>query len=159
VFKNDTWDTKYELVVNLELAQIEGPYRRPFVAIWVVDKDKNPVRTLTVWYNKPRWLHDLRAWYSANYSKFNPEAGTIGSVSSATRPAGKYAIKWDGKDDKGELVKTGTYTINIEVAREHGSYQLTTQEIKINNKTTKIDIAGNPEVAGASIEVKKRTNE
>jgi thiamine biosynthesis lipoprotein len=151
----DQFDPNYELIVNLELAQIQGPSRRPFVAIWVEDKDKNPVKTLSLWFNKPRWLHDLRAWYSANYSKYNVESGTINSISSATRTAGKYAMKWDGKDDKGNLVKTGKYTIYIEVAREHGTYQIINQEVKINNKEMQIELPANTEVASASIEVKK----
>lgn len=150
------WDPAFELTVNLELAKFEGPYRRPFVAIWVEDKDNKPVRNLAVWFNKPRWLHDLRAWYRANYATFNPEAGTLSTISSATRSAGKYAIKWDGKDDKGGYVKTGTYTVHIEVAREHGTYQLISQEVKINNKNNKIELAPNAEVASASLEVKKK---
>ena len=155
VANKDQFDPSYELIVNLELAQMQGPSRRPFVAIWVEDKDKTPLRTLSLWFNKPRWLHDLRAWYSANYSKYNVESGTINSISSATRTAGKYAIKWDGKDDKGNLVKTGKYTIYIEVAREHGTYQIINQEVKINNKELQIELPSNTEVASASIEVKK----
>lgn len=155
VSKGNVWDPKYELVVNLELAKFEGPYRRPFVAIWVEDKDKNPVRTITVWYNKPRWLKDLRAWYNANYTKFNPESGTISTVSSATRSAGQYAIKWDGKNDKGELVPTGEYTVKIEVVREHGTYQLYSQDIQVNNKKASFVLTPNTEVAAASIEIKK----
>ena len=156
VVKNDQWDPAYELTVNLELAQIQGGARRPFVAIWVENKDKAPVRTLTVWFNKPRWINHLRAWYSANYSKFNAETQSINSVASATRSAGKYAIKWDGKTDSGDFVKQGIYTLNIEVAREHGGYQLITQEIKVNNKANKIELASNPEVASASLEIKKK---
>lgn len=159
VIKADQWDPTYELLVNLELAKFEGRSHRPFVAIWVEDKEKMPVRTLTVWYNKPRWLHDLRAWYSANYSKYNAESGTIASISSATRSAGQYAIKWDGKDDQGQLVKTGTYTIKIEVAREHGTYQLMTQEIKVNNKAQQFDLGANTEVVAASIVLKKKEND
>lgn len=155
----DQWDPAYELIVNLELAQMQGPARRPFVAIWVEDKDKNPLRTLSLWFNKPRWLHDLRAWYSANYSKYNVESGSINSISSATRTPGKYAIKWDGKDDKGVMVKTGNYTIHIEVAREHGTYQIISQEIKINNKELQLDLPANTEIATASLEVKKKGNE
>lgn len=157
--KNDQWDPAYEMVVNLELAQFQGQYRRPFVAIWVENKDKAPIRTLTVWYNKPRWLHELRAWYTANHAKYNVESGTMASIASATRMAGKYAIKWDGKDDNGEYIKTGNYTIYIEVAREHGTYQLITQEIKINNKANQIELPANTEVAAASLEVKKKGNE
>lgn len=154
--KDGQWNPTYELTISLELMQFNGPYRRPFVAIWIEDKDKTPVKNLLVWYNKPKWLRDMKAWYRANYSNFNVESQTINSISSATRPAGKYDIKWDGKNDKGEYVKEGTYTVNIEVVREHGTYQLITQEIKINNKASKIKLPANAEVASASLEIKKK---
>ena len=152
----DQWDPNYEMTVHLELAQMQGPARRPFVAIWVEDKDKNPLRTLCLWYNKPRWLHDLRAWYAANFNKYNETPGGLTSFTSATRMPGKYEIKWDGKDDKGELVKTGKYNIYIEVAREHGTYQIISQEVKVNNKDAHFELSANTEVASASIEVKKK---
>lgn len=150
------WNTDYELVINLELAQITGFPRRPFVAIWVEGEDKKPVRTLTVWYNKPKWLRDLRAWYTANHDTYNDLAGNMPSIAGATRSAGKYAIKWDGKDDKGELVKSGKYTINIEVAREHGTYQLITQEIKCAGADKQIELPANTEVATASLSYNKK---
>jgi FAD:protein FMN transferase len=156
VAKDGQWNPAYELTISLELMQFNGPYRRPFVAIWIEDKDKTPVKNLLVWYNKPKWLRDMKAWYRANYSNFNVESQTINSISSATRPAGKYDIKWDGKNDKGEYVKEGTYTVNIEVVREHGTYQLITQDIKINNKASKFKLPANPEVASASLEIKKK---
>ncbi len=150
------WNTDYELVVNLELAQIAGFPRRPFVAIWVEDADKKPVRTLTVWYNKPKWLRDLRAWYTANHDTYNDVLGNMPSIAGATRPAGKYSVKWDGKDDKGEFVKSGKYTINLEVAREHGTYQLITQEIKCAGSEKQIELPANTEVAAASLFYKKK---
>lgn len=150
------WNTDYELVVNVELAQIAGFPRRPFVAIWLEDADKKPIRTLSVWYNKPKWLRDLRAWYTANHDTYNDVAGNMPSIAGATRPAGKYAVKWDGKDDKGELVKSGKYTVNIEVAREHGTYQLITQEIKCAGSDKQIELPANTEVAAASLSYKKK---
>ena len=150
------WNTDYELIVNLELAQIAGFPRRPFVAIWIEGEDKKPVRTLTVWYNKPKWLRDLRAWYTANHDTYNDVLGNMPSIAGATRPAGTYSVKWDGKDDKGELVKSGKYTINLEVAREHGTYQLITQEIKCTGSEKQIELPANTEVAAASLFYKKK---
>ena len=151
----DQWND-YELVVNLELAQLPGFARRPFVAVWVVDQDKNPVRTLSVWFNKDRWLHELRAWYSSCYSKVTADPGGIGSVSSATRSAGKYTLKWDGKDDKGNYVKPGKYTIYIEAAREHGTYQLLNEEMNLGTKPQTATLTGGTEVASASIDYRKK---
>ncbi|HCL05569.1 MAG TPA: DUF2271 domain-containing protein [Chitinophagaceae bacterium] len=152
------WDTKYELAINLELATIEGTrIRRPFVAVWVTDADKKPVRLLALWFNKPKWLNDMRSWYATYYGQFSSGPNNISSTSSATRTPGKYTLKWDGKDDNGNLVKQGTYTVFIEAAREHGTYQIMRQEIKIGKKQH-IDIAGNPEVSSASLDYQKKSN-
>lgn len=156
--KAKDWDTKYELAINLELATIEGTrIRRPFVAVWVTDEDKKPVRLLALWFNKPKWLNDMRSWYATYYGQFSAGQNSISSTSSATRSPGKYTLKWDGKDDSGNLVKQGTYTVFIEAAREHGTYQLMRQEIKIG-KAQHIDIAGNPEVSSASLDYQKKAN-
>ncbi|MEI4572953.1 DUF2271 domain-containing protein, partial [Klebsiella pneumoniae] len=60
-----------------------------------------------------------------------------------------------GKNDKGELVPTGEYTVKIEVVREHGTYQLYSQDIQVNNKKASFVLTPNTEVAAASIEIKK----
>lgn len=151
------WDDNFEVVINIELAQLPGFARRPFAAVWVVDEDNKPVRTVAVWYNKDRWLHELRVWYSTNKASFTGEAGSMSTISSATRSAGKYALKWDGKDDKGNYVKPGKYTINIEVVREHGTYQLMSGEINCAKKAQQVSLTGNAEVAGASLEYRKKT--
>ncbi|OCX51164.1 hypothetical protein BEL04_20880 [Mucilaginibacter sp. PPCGB 2223] len=158
--KDKTWDTNYELAINLELAEIEGMrVHRPFVAVWVVDKDKKPVRNIALWYNKPRWLSDMHAWYSAYYDTFMDANSNISSTSSATRSPGKYTLKWDGKDDKGNLVARGSYTIEIEVAREHGTHQLYEQEMDFSGKPKLITLTPNTEVASASLDYRKKTRD
>ncbi len=152
----DQWNTDYELVVNLELAQLQGFARRPYVAIWVEDKDKNPIRNISLWYQKERYLHELRLWYRTNYTKMMADGNNIGSMSSATRSAGKYSVKWDGKDDKGNYAKPGPYTVYIEVAREHGTYQLITQEMNFTGTPKQITLPGNVEVASASLDYRKK---
>jgi len=152
-----TWDPKYELVLNLELAEIEGiRVHRPFVAVWLVDKNKKPVRNIALWYNKPKYLHDMHAWYDAYYNQFSEANNPISSTTSATRSPGKYKIKWDGKDDKGEWVKLGTYTLMVEVAREHGTYQLMSQEFDFTKKIKPVTLSPNTEVSSASIEYSKK---
>jgi hypothetical protein len=156
-----TWDPKYEVKINLELATIEGMrIHRPYVAVWVVDKDKKPVRNIALWYNKPRYLSDMHDWYSAYYSDFMDTGSSVSSTTSATRPAGAYTLKWDGKDDKGQLVKLGTYTIMIEVAREHGTHQLMTQEFDFSNakKLKPVTLPANTEVASLSLAYGKKTD-
>jgi hypothetical protein len=148
------WNPEYELLINLELAKFEGRFRRPFVAIWIEDEDRNPVRNIALWYNKPRWLNELKVWYSNSRQQegFDPA-----SIASATRSPGAYTLKWDGKDDKGQFVKAGKYTVVIEAAREHGTYQLIRQEMNFNNKAKQETLPGNVEIAAASLDYHKKT--
>jgi FAD:protein FMN transferase len=157
VAKTNPWDPNYELLINLELAQIEGfRVHRPYVAVWVVDKNKKPVRNIALWYNKTRYLDDMRAWYSAYYQIFIDANNNVSSTSSATRSPGKYTLKWDGKDDQGKLVSQGIYTIFIEAAREHGTYQLTEQEMNFSGSPKQITLQGNTEIASASLDYRKK---
>lgn len=146
-----------EVVVNLELARIDEPrFRRPYVAVWIEDKDKFPIRTVGLWLGKTRWLPDLKAWYRADRLRALAEGNEIlGSVSSATRPPGKYTLKWDGKDAAGKAVKPGKYTVAIEAAREHGTYQITRQEIDLTGPAKHFDLAANTEIASASIDFRR----
>ena len=96
----------------------------------------------------------MRLWYSTYYDVFTSENNNISSTTSATRGPGKYTLKWDGKDDKGNLVKQGKYTINIEVAREHGTYQLYNQEMEFK-KPEQVTLAPNTEIASASLDYHK----
>ncbi|HMZ23119.1 MAG TPA: DUF2271 domain-containing protein, partial [Blastocatellia bacterium] len=65
--------------------------------------------------------------------------------------------KWDGKDDKGKLVKPGKYTVLIEAAREHGTYQLIRQEMDFSGVPKQINLPGNVEITSASLDYHKRT--
>jgi len=145
-----------DVQVSLELARIDaGRYRRPFVAVWIEDKDKFPVRTIALWFDRPRWLPDLKAWSRADRLRSMAEGTDLAAtVASATRPAGKYTIKWDGKDQAGKPVKPGKYTVYLEAAREHGTYQLLRQEIDLTSPQA-FSLSGGTEIAAASIEVKK----
>lgn len=152
------WNNGYELAINLELMKFEGRSRRPFVAIWVEDSNKKTVKTLALWFNKPRWLPDLKEWFRKNSDTYQNGSKDVFSIGTATRPAGSYTIKWDGKNEEGALVPEGNYTVYIEVAREHGTYQLLKQEVSCKNKPQQFTLKPNEEVASASVEYKKATN-
>ncbi len=157
--KDKLWDPNYELVINLELATIpEMRVHRPFVAVWIVDADKKPLRQIALWYNKPRWLNEMRSWYANYYDQFSNASSNTSSTTSATRSPGKYTLKWDGRDDKGNLVKQGPYTVYIEAAREHGTHQLMSQEINLK-KPQHYEITDNIEVSSASLDYRKKQME
>jgi thiamine biosynthesis lipoprotein len=151
------WDSKYELTIAIELSLIEG-YRvhRPYVAVWVEDEEHAPVRTVALWFGKYKYLHELRAWSrEEGMRSVSEDTHIMNSVSSATRPPGKYIFKWDGKDDFGNLVKAGKYTVMIEAAREHGSYQLMHQEMDFNGSPKHFQLPGDVEIASATLDYHK----
>ena len=144
-----------DLLINLELARLDDPrYRRPYVAVWIEDGDHFPVRTLALWFQKPRWLPELKSWYRADQVRNLSEGTDISTtLSSATRSPGKYTLRWDGKDNAGKPVKPGKYTVMIEAAREHGTYGIIKQEINWDRKTpAQFTPAGNKEIASASFD-------
>jgi FAD:protein FMN transferase len=151
------WNSAFELAIQLELARIDDSRaRRPYVAVWIEDKDKFPVRTVALWYEKPRWLPDLRAWSHGDRLRSLAEGTEItATVSSATRPPGKYTLKWDGKDNEGKLVKPGRYTVSIEASREHGTYQIMRQEMDFTGVPKQVQLNGNTEIAGATLDYRK----
>ncbi|MFY7839174.1 MAG: DUF2271 domain-containing protein, partial [Lacibacter sp.] len=152
----DQNDWKNELTISLELKQQEGFAKRPFAAIWIEDKDGNVIKTIALWYNKPKWLRDLRAWYRKNGSTMTTDPTAFASVTGATRSAGKYSFKWDGKDAKGNSVKQGLYTVYVEVVREHGGYDLLHQEVDCSKKAQQFNLKGNVEIAEVIISYGKK---
>jgi len=148
----------FELNIELELSRFEGRSLRPFVAVWVENEKSESVRTLALWYNNNRWLPDLKRWYAKHFEKLQKPVFTD-AVSGATRSAGKYTIKWDMKDDNGNTVEPGKYTVYIEAVRERGTYQLINREIELNEDPKRIELEGGIEIASAFIEYVKLSPE
>jgi FAD:protein FMN transferase len=152
------WDPSFELVIGVELARLDARARRPYMAVWIEDKDKFPVRTVALWYNKDEFLHELRAWYRDDKLRSMAGGPDIShSVSSATRPAGKYTLKWDGKDDAGKYVRPGRFTVFLEAVREHGGYDLLHQEMDFSGVPKTAQMNGSSEVVAVSFDYKKTT--
>jgi len=144
-------DHEFEMAIDIELARFEGRSLRPFVAIWVENENAETVRTLALWFNNYKWLPDLKKWFSKNYDKIQ-QYEYMDAVTGATRPAGKHTIKWDGKNDKGESLQHGKYTIYIEVVRERGTYQLIRQPFELNDEPQRFVLPAGSEVSSATIE-------
>lgn len=150
------WDPKFELAINFEFNRIEGNSHRPFAAIWVENEGKVAVRNLALWYNKTKWIPDLRNWYRINGEKFKDNKDNYASVTGATRNPGKYTIKWDGKNDKGEYVPQGKYTIIIETSKEHGTDEIIRQPMEFKKAAKKTNNAGNVEISNLSFDFYKK---
>lgn len=150
---------KNEVVINLELMQQAGFAKRPFAAIWVEDAEKKTVKTIALWFNKPRWVPDMREWYRKNGETMKANPTSFSSITSATRSPGKYSMKWDGKDDAGNILPAGTYTIYMEVVREHGGYDLLHQDVECKKKDQSFTLQGSKEVSSVVIEYKKKSSD
>lgn len=151
------WNSRYELTITIELSVIEGfRTKRPYIAAWVEDENHAPVRTIVLWFAKYKYLTELHAWSRDEDSRpVSVDTHIMNSVSSATRPPGKYTFSWDGKDDFGKPVKAGTYTVLIEAAREHGTYQIMRQEMDFNGTPKQFQLPGGVEIASASLDYHK----
>lgn len=145
-----------EVLFDIEIKQPGGFSKRPYLAIWIEDKDKFPIRTVALWYDRDRWLPELRAWYRDERIRSASEGSQMSSsIASATRPPGKYTVKWDGKDSSGKYVKPGKYTLMLEASREHGPYQILRGEMEVTNSPKQITLTGNTDIATASVEYRK----
>lgn len=150
------WDPSMELTIDFEIAQPRGFAKRPFVAAWVEDADRFQVKTIALWYHEDRYLTEMKSWYRSDRMRAMAEGKDIvRSVSSATRGPGRYSLKWDGRDNAGKIVKTGKYTVYLEVAREHGTHQLAKKEFDFNGTPDKQTFPANIEVASATFDYHK----
>ncbi|MBB2146260.1 DUF2271 domain-containing protein [Pedobacter sp. LMG 31464] len=150
------WDAKFELAITFEMNVITGNNHRPFAAIWVENEKKEAVRNLALWYNKTKWVPDLKNWYRINGDSFKADKANYASVTGATRSPGKYTIKWDGKDDKGNFVAQGKYTIVIETSKEHGTDEIIRQPMELKKSARKATSAGNVEISNVTFDFYKK---
>lgn len=159
------WGERYELAVDFEINRpdLAGQrYRRPYVAVWVENKDGFPVRNLILWVSQGgagpfQWIPDLRRWYRDDQARKKVDRREMVLVMARpTRPPGKYSVVWDGKDDKGKPVGPGEYTLVIDAAREHGTYQSISKVLTIGDQPFSETLPGNIEIKGASVEYRRK---
>ncbi|ASF15386.1 hypothetical protein NUITMVS3_32330 [Shewanella xiamenensis] len=121
-----------KMTVDLTLPEItEGQYHRPYVAVWVEDAKGQTVKTISlwVWDEGHKWLKDIRRWWR---KAGREDMSFVDGIASATRPAGHYKINWDLKDDAGKPLVPASYTVFIEVVREHGGRDLVRQNFDLS---------------------------
>lgn len=134
-----------------------GRYRRPYVAVWLEDDESYPVKTGLLWLQTdnpgPRWHRDLTRWYrNDRLRKLAEKTDLIDGISGATRGPGDYKVHFDGKDNSGKPLKPGKYTLCLEVAREHGTYQIVKQEIEWGGEALEaFSIPGNVEFSNLTV--------
>jgi thiamine biosynthesis lipoprotein ApbE len=157
------WNGGHELEVKLEIngADSGRRYRRPYVAVWVEDDEGYPVKTLALWVQRtgkgPRWIPDLKRWYNTDrLRQINEETDLVKTMSEPTRKPGEYKLVWDGADHAGKVVPPGEYTVAIEAAREHGTYQIIRKKVRLDKEVVREALPGNQEIKSASLHYRER---
>ncbi|NQT13927.1 MAG: DUF2271 domain-containing protein [Planctomycetes bacterium] len=149
--EGSVWADGLEMFVDFEISRIRTyRYARPYVAVWVEDAEGKPVRTLCLWMLRRdmRWFPDLRRYYSLHRKQWQ----LVRTVTRASRPPGRYRLRWDGLMNDWQYAPPGKYTVFMEVSREHGTYQLMRQEIEIGKEPFAVELKGNVEIRQATIE-------
>lgn len=137
-------------------------YRRPYLAVWVEDAEGFPVRTLALWIQTrqpgPRWHPELKRWYKSDQARrLVDDLDMISTVARPTRAPGKYEIVFNGKDDHGKPLDPGEYTVHLEVAREHGTYQTLKKTFSLPLETFREEFKPNAELKSAAIECRGKS--
>jgi hypothetical protein len=151
--KIEAWPVGYQVHFTLTIPTVTAKkYRRPYVAVWVENADAKPVRSITVWGNNARYWKDLPQWWK--FAKNDNDL--VKAVTRATRAPGKYSLVWDGKDDHGTALPQGTYTVYVEVHREHGKLVRQSGRIQCGADPARITLEKNAETGDTLVEYAKK---
>lgn len=157
VAKEDAPKPEHGLFVDFTIQRAQGGrYRRPYVAMWLEDAEGFPVKTEILWMQTeqpgPRWHRDLTRWYRNDRLRRTVEnVDLIDTISGATRGPGEYKAHFDGTDNLDLPLAKGKYTLCLEVAREHGTYQIIRETFEWGEKPiAEKKLKGNVEVGAMS---------
>lgn len=123
-------DPAADFEVTIEIPRINvSEYHRPYVALWIQDKDNKEVANLSVWYQMTesqegagtKWLPDLRQWWRRSGRSLEMP---VDGVSAATRPAGNHRLEFANSDARLAQLTPGAYTLMVEASREVGGREL-----------------------------------
>ena len=151
---------KNALDITITVPTIDAsPYHRPFVAVWLEDTNRKPIKTLAVWYDDETWLKDMRQWWRKLGRKLH-NAQSLDGLSGATQKPGTYSLQWDGKDNKGKTIKLDELLLNIEMVREEGDRTYIRQSIMFTQDTagSTITIPADGEIGQTTIQLPKTFN-
>ena len=145
------WPAGFEVDIDYTIPELNlGRYRPPFVVIWITDEQGKMVRTLFHLGNHPaHFLNSNYVWFEA-FGADSPNSPKLQAVTRPSRQPGKYTAMWDGKDDMGNPVGQGRYTVNIETSREHGGHSLQTMTLELGAMPTSGSAAAQQEAGPAA---------
>lgn len=107
------WPDHMRFLIDIKI--LKTGKKNPYVAVWISDKDGKLVRNLVIWGGKTKYYKSLKSWWK---DAAQGDASRAAAVSRATNKPGEYTLEWDGKDDAGQTVPPGDYTVHIESSQE-----------------------------------------
>ncbi|MDG3086424.1 DUF2271 domain-containing protein [Vibrio hannami] len=123
-------DAKLEVMFRLPAIE-DTSYSRPFSAVWIENSQKQVVKTILLSASSGEWLKDLRHYWR----KVGRHGGDhVDGLTSATRSSGNYRLTWDGRNEEGQKVEQGEYTLFAEVVREHGNHSIVRQKLSLTDE-------------------------
>lgn len=126
------WPSGFKAVLDVEIPKISASnYRAPYVVVWITDAQKQLVRSLNIWGDDRKWMDTNYVWWRRYGRKLD-----VDSTAQPSRKPGQYRVIWDGKNDAGETMPAGEYTIHIEAAREHGEHTYQSFPLKVEPKSS-----------------------
>ncbi|MGB0734015.1 MAG: DUF2271 domain-containing protein [Pontibacterium sp.] len=140
--------------IDVTLPEIStSQYKRPFLAVWVEAKGQREAqKTITVLFDDKKWLKDIRRWWRKG-GRYNHD---VDGVTGATKPPGVYRFTWDGRNQQGDKVPAGEYTLYVEAVREHGDRTLLKQRIVLGADTAQTyEVKAGDEVGPVTIKVQR----
>lgn len=117
--------------VNLDLETVKTRHR-PYVVVWITDSAGNHVKTLGAWGDETKYLKEIRQWW-----KFARNDRQLQRMTHATQRASKYPLTWDGTDQSGKPMPTGSYSIWVEAASEDGPHAAKSIKLDCGTVATK----------------------
>jgi hypothetical protein len=136
-----------------------GRVLNPYLAVWLEDAAGVPVRTLNVTMQSGRkgekYVRDLRRWFTNDQARISAGGSDIlEAVTSPTRLPGATDLVWDGRNDAGEFVATGSYYLCIEAARERGPYDLIREELAFTGEPFEQQLADSGDLQQVTVSVR-----
>lgn len=126
------WERDMQFLVEYQIPALNvAEYRRPYVAVWITDSSKEPVRQLLVHGDRLRWLREIPLWWRRAGRR---DESMIDGLARPTPKVGQHMLVWDGRDDVGHRVEKGEYILHIEAAREHGERELVTVPFTLSSQ-------------------------
>lgn len=144
------WPAGFHVTIAYEIPQQRSAVAQPpYMVVWITDAAGAPVRTLAALGSDGRFIGENFIWWRRVGRLLG--RGGVDAVAKPTRRPGHYSLLWDGRDDKGQPLPQGRYTVHIEAAREHGGHSYQTLDIVLGAQPVNTETAGAEELGPAAV--------